>query len=225
MKDKAIEKTSEVVSQIKSQSIIIQYLPVIVGIMCLLVCYVLYKKYQTLSASLSTTDKLEKQYTSYIKEQSELNAVNAKKFNALMAQMNQINYVMQNSNLREVNSFNSQMSPDRDMQKTQQMQQVQQAQQLQQAQQVQQAQQLQQVQKLQQPEQRELMPTSKIQTNYPIDTSGELPKPISTTNKKEQEINIGNSSGKKSNGKKVINLEQTKEEPLIEEVSTDDEDD
>ena len=70
MKEKVIEKTSDVVSEMKPQSMIIQYLPVLVGIICLLVCYLLYKKYQSLSAALSSTDKMEKQLTSYIKEQS-----------------------------------------------------------------------------------------------------------------------------------------------------------
>ena len=42
----------------------------------------------------------------------------AKRFNAVMSQMNQLSYVVQNSNVRETNSIDSQMSPNREQEKS-----------------------------------------------------------------------------------------------------------
>ena len=158
----------------------------------------------------------------------------------MISQINQMSYIIQNSNSRESNTVVSQLSPERDQSQEQQVQQVQQVQQLQQLQQVQQVQQVQQLQQLQttpptqtqqptQPQQREMMPTSVIQTNFPMQGSSDsLPTPVSTTIKKEVEKlptieqQKQPKQGTKGNSKKVIDLKTLKEKVLIEEESSDD---
>ena len=72
-----------------------------------------------------------------------------------------------------------------------------------------------------QPSQRELMPTSVIQTNFPINMEQNvIPAPIITTNKKE---NLNKKELDKSLNKKVIDLQKTNDKILIDEVTSDDE--
>ena len=71
----------------------------------------------------SSVVRLEKQFTSFTKEQSDVNTVNNKKFNSMISQVNQLGYIVQNSNTREVNSVNTQMSPERNTNQQQQQQQ------------------------------------------------------------------------------------------------------
>ena len=163
---------------------------------------------------------MEKQFTNFVKEQSEVNTVNSKKFNALISQVNQLSYILQNSNNRETNSIDSQASPEREI-----VQQVQNTQNVQQN-----LPDVQNVQMSTQPKQRELMPTSVIQTNFPINTEAETipPKPISTSIKKEivSKENLENPNNNKKGNKKVIDIQKFKKEEkvLIEEVSSDEED-
>jgi hypothetical protein len=194
-------------------NMIVQYTPLIIGLVSLLVCYLLFKKIQSLDSQRDSVTKIEKQFTDFSKEQSEVNIVNSKKFNALISQINQLSYIIQNSNNRETNSINSQLSPEREI--------------IQKEQYIKNSQELQNDQKLtEQPKQRELMPTSVIQTNFPINTEEKtVPNPISTTIKKEilsnEKLDIPNE--KKNSNKKVIDIQKLKEEVLIEEASTDDE--
>ena len=241
-KEKVIEKTTEEVA--KRGNILLQYAPIILGLICLIICYLLFKKMQSLNSQSDSISKLEKQFTGFVKEQSEMNTVNGKKFNGMISQINQLGYIVQNSNVRESNSINGQMSPERINEKTQvqpvqqvqQVQPVQPVQQVQQVQPVQQVPQVPQVQQVQQdqqdvpdkhvskqPKQREMMPTNVIQTNTPMNIEPEmnrLPPPINTSVKKE--IQTSDDFIKPTN-KKVINLQQDKEEVMIEEVSSDDE--
>ena len=204
-----------------TSNILLQYAPLIIGLICLVVCYLLFKKIQTLNSNSDSVSKIEKQFTNFVKEQSEVNTINGKKYNAIISQINQLSYIVQNLNSRESNTLSSQMSPERDNVQ----QQVQQAQKVQQVQQVQKTEKVQQ-QQVQQPEQRELMPTSVIQTNFPIKPETEtLPTPISTTNKKQVDnlptLEQQQQKETKSNNKKVIDLQTLKEEVLIEEASSD----
>ena len=211
--------TEEVVKTVNNFSnttsnFLLQYAPLIIGLICLVVCYLLFKKIQTLNSHGDSVLKMEKQFTNFVKEQSEVNAITGKKFNAMISQINQLSYIIQNSSSRESNTVASQMSPERDQSQVQSDQQVQSVQQLQSAQ-------------LEQPPQREMMPTSVIQTNFPIKVeSNSLPTPVSTTIKKEVE-NLPTIEQQKQpkqsskNNKKVIDLEKLKEEVLIEEVSSD----
>ena len=234
-KEKVTEEVAKTFSNVSNvgntSNILLQYAPLIIGLVCLVVCYLLFKKIQTLNSHGDSVSKMEKQFTNFVKEQSEVNAINGKKFNAMISQINQMSYIIQNSNSRESNTIVSQMSPERDQSQEQQAQ-VQQAQ-VQQAQQAQQVQQLQQLQstpssQLTQPQQREMMPTSVIQTNFPMQgNSNSLPTPVSTTIKKEVE-NLPTieqqkqpKQGTKGNSKKVIDLQTLKEEVLIEEASSD----
>ena len=171
-------------------------------------------KIQTLNSYGDSVTKLEKQFTGFVKEQSEVNTLNGKKFNTMISQINQLSYIVQNSNNRESNTISSQMSPERDTMNEKKVNNHS-------------SEQLQQLQQPMQPKQRELMPTSVIQTNFPIKTESEtLPTPISTSVKKEFEkmptIEQPKQTTKKNN-KKVIDLQKAKEEVLIEEVSSEDE--
>lgn len=194
--------------------IIMKYAPLIIGLIAIAACYLLYKKFQTLNNTNDSMGKLEKQFTGFIKEQSEINTLNSKKFNSIFSQMNQLSYIIQNSNQREQNNINTQMSPEREI--------------------IQQQQPIQQKQSLQ-PQQRELIPNN-IQTNFPINQD-KLPdenlKPVITSNKKElfneqmqqqiqqipTQIVEENKSTKNKNTKKVVKLT---EDVLIEEASSDD---
>ena len=244
-KEKVTEEVAKTFSNVSklgnTSNILLQYAPLIIGLVCLVVCYLLFKKIQTLNSHGDSVSKIEKQFTNFVKEQSELNGINGKKFNSMISQINQMSYIIQNSNSRESNTIVSQMSPERDQSQEQQVKQAQKLQQLQQAQQQaqqqtqQQTQQEKQAQQLQvqstlptQPQQREMMPTTVIQTNFPIQgSSNSLPTPVSTTIKKEVE-NLPtieqqkqSKQGNKSNSKKVIDLQTLKEEVLIEEASSD----
>lgn len=213
------EKVVEEIIKTASNSVpgpndmVLKYLPLVIGLIALIVCYLLYKKFQTLNNTGDSLGKLEKQFTGFIKEQSEINMVNSKKFNSILSQMNQLSYILQNSSVREQNDINSQMSPERE-----------------------------QVNKLKQPEikqpsQREFIPNN-IQTNFPIKQEplpDEMLKPVITTNKKEtlneqiqqqiQQIPPQHSEENKTlkhkntNSKKVVTLT---EDVLIEEASSDD---
>lgn len=214
-KEKVVEEiTKSTVSATNNMtSMIIQYAPLIVGLICLVVCYLLYKKIQTLNSHGDGISKIEKQFTNFVKEQSEVNAINSKKFNSIISQVNQLSYIIQNVNVRETNSMDSQMSPEREISQEQEVQQAQQA------------------------PKREMMPTSVIQTNFPIQQENQLPIPIVTTNKKEidkkenlkvlqqQQQQQEQEQNKKSNKKKVIDLQKLKkDEVLIEEDVSSDED-
>jgi hypothetical protein len=210
-KDKVVEEIIKTASNSApgTNDMVLKYLPLVIGLIALIVCYLLYKKFQTLNNTGDSLVKLEKQFTGFIKEQSEINMVNSKKFNSILSQMNQLSYILQNSSVREQNDINSQMSPERE-----------------------------QVNKLQQPQikqptQREFIPNN-IQTNFPIKQEqlpDEMLKPVITTNKKEtlneqiqqipQQLSEENKTlkHKNTNSKKVVTLT---EDVLIEEASSDD---
>lgn len=214
-KDKVVEEIIKTASNSApgTNDMVLKYLPLVIGLIALIVCYLLYKKFQTLNNTDDSLGKLEKQFTGFIKEQSEINMVNSKKFNSILSQMNQLSYILQNSSVREQNDINSQMSPERE-----------------------------QVNKLpqqpQQPQQREFIPNN-IQTNFPIKKEqlpDEMLKPVITTNKKETlneqmqqqiqqippQLSEENKTlkNKNTNSKKVVTLT---EDVLIEEASSDDE--
>lgn len=210
-KEKVIEKTSEEI--VNKSNMFLQYLPIVLGLICLVVCYLLFKKIQSLNSQNGSLENVEKQFTGFVKEQSEINAINAKRFNALVSQMNQVSYVVQNNNVRESNSVTSQMSPDREINNGNLQKQIHGSQ-----------------EQPQQPQQREMMPTSVIQTNFPMNGSEtRLPVPMNTSNKKESVTTdtIDSVSSKinlnKEINKKIIDVQTLNEEVLIEEASSDDE--
>lgn len=222
-KEKVTEEFAKTLNNVGNASntsnILLQYAPLIIGLICLVVCYLLFKKIQTLNSHGDSVSKMEKQFTNFVKEQSEVNVINGKKFNAMISQINQLSYIIQNSNNRESNTVVSQMSPDRDQvlapQVPSQSMETQQSEQTSKQQPV-------------QPSQREMMPTSVIQTNFPMQSdSNSLPTPVSTTIKKEVETlptieqQKQPKQSSKGNSKKVIDLQTLKEEVLIEEASSD----
>jgi hypothetical protein len=209
-KEKVIDDVIKTVNSTNStnstNNIILQYAPLIIGLISLVLCYLLFKKIQTLNSQGDSISKMEKQFTNYVKEQSEINTINSKKFNTIISQMNQLSYIIHNSNNRESNTFTTQMSPERNNNNKENINETIPD------------------KVLEQPVQRELMPTSVIQTNFPIKSeSNDLPTPVSTTNKKETEnLSTKQKSSIKNDGnKKVIDLHTLKEEVLIEEASSD----
>ena len=213
-KEKISEDISKTVSNLSNSNsinnILLKYAPLIIGLVCLVVSYLLFKKIQTLNSQGDSVSTIEKQFTNFVKEQSEVNSINGKKFNAIISQINQLSYVIQNSSPRESNTVVSQMSPERDSVKKVPVESIPPT------------------ESIEQRPEREMMPTSVIQTNFPIKgDSNNLPTPVSTTIKKEVE-NLPtieqqkqNKQSVKSGNKKVIDLQKLKEEVLIEEASSD----
>ena len=222
-KEKVTEEVAKTLGNVSNASntsnILLQYAPLIIGLVCLVVCYLLFKKIQTLNSHGDSVSKIEKQFTNFVKEQSEVNAINGKKFNAMISQINQLSYIIQNSSSRESNTVVSQMSPERDQGPQDHQVSTQSTETLKPEQTSKQPH--------VQPPQREMMPTSVIQTNFPMQgDSNSLPTPVSTTIKKEVETlptieqQKQQKQGAKGNSKKVIDLQTLKEEVLIEETSS-----
>lgn len=216
-KEKVIEKTVEEVAN--KSNVILQYAPLVLALVSLVVCYLLYKKIQSLSSNTGSLDNIEKQFTGFVKEQSEINTINSKRFNAIISQINQLSYVIQNNNVRPTNTVDTQMSPNRESNNNNNMPIVNEnfidTEN----------------NNIPQPPQREMMPTSIIQTNFPMQqpTIAPLETPMNTTSKKELEINQNNfeinktkQSKQSKESKKVIDIQNMKEEVLIEEASSDD---
>ena len=201
-KEKIMEKTTEAFEN--KTNILMKYAPLVLGLICLIICYLLFKKIQSLNSHSDSISKLEKQFIGFVKEQSELNAVNNKKFNGMITQINQIGYIIQNSNNREVNNINTQMSPERSTVPEQQDN-------------IEHREHLEHQQQQEQP-QREMMP---LNTNKPTIKINSLPPPMNTSTKKENLIR--DMENVKPQTKKVINVQTLKEEVLIEEASSDDE--
>lgn len=219
-KEKVIEKTTEEIG--KQTNILLQYTPIIIGLICLIICYLLFKKIQSLNSQSDSVSKLEKQFTGFVKEQSDMNTVNGKKFNNVISQINQLGYIIQNSNKIE-----PQISPEKTIEKfaTQQVLQAPQAPQVPQVPQVSPVPLAPLSSRVQQTHQtpREMMPTNIIQTSTPqINAESQinkLPPPMNTSIKKE--IIIQDNIVKPSN-KKVVDVQTVSEEVMIEEASSDD---
>lgn len=190
------------------------YAPILISLIALLVCYLLYKKFQTVNSTGDSILKIEEQFTTFIKEQSDINMVNSKKFNAVITQINQVNYVLQNSfnTTKEQNTIETQLSPERPNSNKQAKQENITPS----------------VNTIVQPPVRELLPTSVISTNFPvsrpIEDIADSKLPISTVNKVIHDVSDLNMSNKKRNAehdsRNVIEIEDT----LIEEISSSEED-
>lgn len=209
-KDKVAEKMTEVITENvgNTQNKILQYSPIILSFVSILICYLLFKKIQTLEANSSSMTNIETELTKFIKEQGELNKMTIQKYNELSSQINKLGYLLQQNPapaaeqqmpVREQmpvkvpiseNNVKTQESPQREM-------------------------------------------IAQIPNGVPIvqNTNNFVPPiPENTSSKKELNsnreffANIQNRN-EKGNGKKVINLEQDfiSEEAVIEEASSDEE--
>ena len=222
-KDKIAEKIATNVTN--HSNIIMQYAPLVIGLVCLVICYLLFKKIQSLNSTTDYANKIEKQFVGFIKEQGNLNTVNNEKFNNIVTGMNHLINKYNNMPVNKNNELSQEIHEEiQDAQ--QEVQEV--------TQEVQEVQEVPYVvpQELSQTEKnnRELMPTSVIQTSFPISMNNDkLPAPISTSNKKEVE-QINNEvpqqvpqqvPQKVSKNKKIIDIQTLKEETLIEEASSD----
>ena len=202
--EKVTEKVTEEIT--KNSNILLQYAPILVGLICLVICYLLYKKIQTLNSQSESISNLEKQFTGFIKEQTEINTVNNRKFNGILSQINQLGYIIQNSK-REPNTINTQMSPERDIEKQELK--------VQQELKVKQELKVQQESKEKEEEKKSKRSTTK-ENEYNI--LQEPPPPQNTSSKKENVIEIDTVKTNKN----VINL--SKDDTIIEEVSSDEND-
>lgn len=98
-KDKIAEKMTEVITEKvgNTQNKILQYSPIILSFVSILICYLLFKKIQSLEANSSTMTNIETELTKFIKEQTDLNKMTIQKYNELSSQINQIGYLLQNT--------------------------------------------------------------------------------------------------------------------------------
>lgn len=221
-KDKLIEKTTQEIT--KGNNMILQYAPILVGMICLIICYLLFKKIKTLNSQSDSVSKLEKQFTGFIKEQSEINSISGKKLSNVMGQINHLGHVVNNFNekIETISKHNVQTAPR--VQNNQVHNIVQPTPQHKVQLPVQPPVQppaqppvQNPVQAPEQPPSREMMPTNVIQTQHPINSSTDkLPPPKNTSGKKETVVNVETF---KSDRKNVINL--TPDETIIEEASSD----
>jgi len=68
----------------------INYFGIIIGLLSLIICYLLYKKIQNLDLENSSFNKIEQQFTKFIKEQNQINNEQLTKFNILASQLNEV---------------------------------------------------------------------------------------------------------------------------------------
>ncbi len=68
----------------------INYFGIIIGLLSLIICYLLYKKIQNLDLENSSFNKIEQQFTKFIKEQNQINNAQLSKFNILASQLNEV---------------------------------------------------------------------------------------------------------------------------------------
>lgn len=68
----------------------INYFGIIIGLLSLIICYLLYKKIQNLDLENSSFNKIEQQFTKFIKEQNQINNAQLTKFNILASQLNEV---------------------------------------------------------------------------------------------------------------------------------------
>lgn len=200
-KDKVVEKTAEVLTTPPPSDLLFKIVPLIVGLICFAICYILFKKIQTISSQYDNITKLEKLINTNQKDQTELNNVNNKKFNAVMSHVNHVSYLLQDK-MENKSNVETNVLPNKEALSNKPETNI------------------------KQPVQREFMPTSVI-GSYPVENKDTLPPPKSTTTKKE---NLNNNvvipevvSDKQVNNKKIIDLQTLNEEVIIEEASSDDE--
>ena len=71
-KEKVTEEFAKALNNVGNASntsnILLQYAPLIIGLICLVVCYLLFKKIQTLNSHGDSVSKMEKQFTNFVKE-------------------------------------------------------------------------------------------------------------------------------------------------------------
>ena len=170
--------------------------PLIIGFLSLAICYLLFKKIQTIYTQKDNILQIEKLINTHIQEQTELNMVNNKKLNTLMSQVNQISFLIQSKMERPKNSVDSQISPNLNNIKTEY--------------------------NVTPPNEQKI---NKVITNESKkikkenNESSDFEKP--QVDKKEN--NESSDFEKPQVGKKIIDLEKLKEEVVIEEASSDDE--
>lgn len=68
----------------------INYFGIIIGLLSLIICYLLYKKIQNLDLENSSFNKIEQQFTKFIKEQNQINNAQLTKLNILASQLNEV---------------------------------------------------------------------------------------------------------------------------------------
>ena len=93
-KEKVIEETTKVLKN--NGNMLMQSLPLLLGLVCLLVCYFLYKKIQTLSFQSETINKIDKQLNKMFEEQNEINNIHSKQFQGIVNQINYLNHIINN---------------------------------------------------------------------------------------------------------------------------------
>ena len=152
---------------------------------------------------------MEEQFGKFLKEQNEINTLYAKRFNSLGSQFNQLHFLVQelNNQKRDTKDFIEASSPKKENIDDKSIKDN----------------------LVKQPEQREMMPTSVFQSGMPLTNNpnleNQIPPPMVTTNKKNEEINDNKSKMESNiNPKKVVNIDTLSDDVRISEDSSDEDD-
>ena len=204
------------VTHIKTETSMIPIVGIVIALLALLICYFLYKKLNSMNNHNDSINKLEENFSKFIKEQNEINLLYSKKFNSVGTDFNQFHYMLQ--------EHLAQNKPDNDFMKqgsqnnesgTKQNKDLKHS-----------NDKIKSVEEIKQPEQRPMMPTSVFQTSLPVENTDvvqqSLPPPISTINKKGETLNDKIPVLNNDSVKKVVTI-SSNEEVYLEEDSSDDE--
>ena len=198
------------VTHIKTETSMIPIVGIVIALLALLICYFLYKKLNLMNNHNDSINKLEENFSKFIKEQNEINLLYSKKFNSVGTEFNQFHYILQEHLVQN--------KPDNDLMK--------QSSQNNESETKQHTNKIKSVEEIKQPEQRPMMPTSVFQTSLPVENTDvvqqSLPPPISTINKKGETLNDKIPILNNDSVKKVVTI-SSNEEVYLEEDSSDDE--
>lgn len=186
---------------------IIQFVPIIISAITLGICYFLYKQIQSLQSEKEILNKIEEEFSKFIKEQSMINNDLAKKIELVYHQsMNYDNII---SDIQtNFNQSKKETNKPREIKQNKKSSEIANNNNI--------------VSNLDNTNLREPIPSS-IQTSFPIGGERSLTLPISTSLKTETTQNLDPESKLKV-GQNIINIETLDEEIELVEDSSEDED-
>ena len=170
----------------------INYFGIIIGLLSLIICYLLYKKIQNLNLENSSFNKIEQQFTKFIKEQNQINNAQLTKFNILASQLNEV------KNEKETFLSENVVKKEKSSIKLQEVKQPEQREMM----------------------PTTIFQTSlPVDNNVPENVN--LPPPVVTINKKSEKLNDTTLDLNKINTKKVVNISNNDQIRISEDSSED----
>ena len=196
---------------------IMSYLPILIGIVALVICYFLYKKLKTLSENYNSS-KIEKHLKQFIEHQSTLNKnINKKMDESFSYFQDNLNNIENKINSNNGDDFFNSIKPESKLEPKFESKPIIQSELVTDNEQS-------------QPIQRELMPNSVFQNAIKIESNLDdsiLLKPTSNVNKKKTNLNnvVFNEQVNQSNNntKKVISIDNNDSKLFLEEDSSEEE--